>query len=237
MFNLYLWLASQFGIEEHVAHSYVHVASSVTVLIIITLLAFVAHRKLKNTESFVVPPKRMSVAGVFELIVEGALNLMREIMGKHRAQIYFPIICATFVYILFSNLLGIIPGFAPPTDNISTNAAVAITIFLYYNYQGIKAQGFKHYIGHMMGPVLWLGPLIFLIELISHLVRPLSLSARLFGNMTGDHMVLEIFSNLVPLIVPVIFIALGIFVSFIQAFVFSLLSIIYITLATEHEAH
>ena len=237
MFNLYIWLAEQFGVNEKLAHHYVHVASSVTVLLLITLLARLAYRKLKNTEAFVVPPKRMSVAGVFELIVEGVLNLMREIMGEHRAKAYFPLICATFIYILFSNLLGIIPGFAPPTDNISTNAAIALTIFLYYNYQGIKAQGFKHYIGHMMGPVIWLGPLIFLIEMISHLVRPLSLSARLFGNMTGDHMVLEIFSNLVPLGVPVIFIALGIFVSFIQAFVFSLLSIIYITLATETEAH
>jgi F-type H+-transporting ATPase subunit a len=110
-------------------------------------------------------------------------------------------------------------------------------VFLYYNVVGIKTQGLKNYLGHMTGPILWLAPLIFVIELISHLVRPMSLSLRLFGNINGDHVVLGIFSDLVPLVLPVIFMALGIFVSVIQAFVFTLLSTIYIGLATAHEEH
>ncbi len=236
MFNLFNWIGEQLGFSATTMHSYIHVITGLFIALVITTLSLLAYRKLKNTEDCVIPPKKLSIAGVFELAVEAVLNLMREIMGA-RAEMYFPIIGATFIYILISNLFGVIPGFIPPTDNINTNAAIAVVIFLYYNVVGIKAQGLKHYLGHMAGPIIWLGPLIFCIELISHLVRPLSLSARLFGNMTGDHMVLEIFSNLTPLVIPIIFLGLGIFISFIQAFVFSLLSIIYIALATEHEAH
>ena len=236
MFNLFTWLGETVGIGADFMSHNIHIITAGFVAIVLTALSLVAYRKLKNTDARVVPEKKLSVATVFELIVEAILNLMRDIMGP-RADRYFPIIGVTFIYILFSNLLGVIPGFIPPTDNINTNAAIAIVIFIYYNYMGIKEQGAKSYLKHMAGPVIWLGPLIFMIELISHVVRPMSLSARLFGNMTGDHMVLEIFSNLVPALVPVIFIGLGVFVSLIQAFVFSLLSIIYIALATEHEAH
>jgi len=133
--------------------------------------------------------------------------------------------------------LGLIPGFLPPTDNINTNLAIALTVFVYYHIMGIKAHGVKNYLKHFMGPILWLGPLMIVIELIGHCVRPISLSLRLFGNITGDHLVLGIFSGLVPILVPVVFMALGLFVSFIQAFVFSLLSMIYINLATAHEEH
>jgi F-type H+-transporting ATPase subunit a len=107
-------------------------------------------------------------------------------------------------------------------------------VFLVYNYFGFKEHGIS-YLKQFAGPVLWLAPLMFVIELLSHLFRPMSLSIRLFGNMFGDHMVLSIFSGLVPLIVPIIFMILGIVVSLIQAFVFSALSSVYIALAVSHE--
>ncbi len=132
--------------------------------------------------------------------------------------------------------MGLIPGFLPPTDNLNTNVACSLTVFLFYNYHGFKAHGFG-YIKHFMGPVIWLAPLMFVIEVISHLVRPASLSVRLFGNIAGDHLVLNIFSHFVPLGVPVVFMFLGLFVSFIQAFVFTLLSMVYISLATTKESH
>ena len=141
---------------------------------------------------------------------------------------------ALFIYILFSNLLGLIPGFLPPTDNLNTNVACALTVFIFYNYQGFKAHGFA-YLKHFMGPIWWLAPIMVVIEVISHLVRPASLSVRLFGNISGDHLVLGIFSSLVPIGVPVIFLFLGLFVSVIQAFVFTLLSMVYISLATAHD--
>ncbi|HCU24920.1 MAG TPA: ATP synthase F0 subunit A [Deltaproteobacteria bacterium] len=144
---------------------------------------------------------------------------------------------ALFIYIFISNLLGVLPGFLPPTDNISTTLACGLVVFFYFNYIGIKENGFFNYFKHFAGPVIFLAPLMFLIEIIGVVVRPVSLALRLQGNITGDHLVLGIFSDLVPIGVPVLFLALGIFVSFIQAFVFSLLSTIYVGLSLPHEEH
>lgn len=244
MFSLFQWLGEKLGMSPSFVEHYLHVFTSIFVALVITLMSVLAWRKLQQTDERVVPEKRPTLSGIFELVVELLLGLMRDVMGP-RADSYFPLIGALFIYILISNLLGVIPGFVPPTDNINTNVACALTVFLYYNAVGIKEQGIKKYFSHMFGPVKSLPillipiipPVIFVIEIISHIVRPVSLSIRLFGNMTGDHLVLEIFSNLIPLGVPMIFMGLGIFISFIQAFVFSLLSIVYIALATEQEAH
>ncbi len=142
-----------------------------------------------------------------------------------------------FLYIFISNFIGLIPGFLPPTDNINTTLALGVFIFIYYNYQGIRAQGLIGHLKHFMGPVWYLAFLMLPIELISHAVRPVSLALRLRGNMFGDHLVLSIFSGLVPYVVPIIFMVLGLFVCFIQSFVFSLLSMVYISLATAHHDH
>lgn len=220
---------------ELIPHQYLHILLAGVAAAILLLAGFVANRRLRHTEACLVPKASPTPSTFFEVLVEALLGLMEGVMGK-RAWKYFPLIGALFLYIFICNLMGLIPGLAPPTDNINTNAACAILVFLYYNTVGIKEHGFLNYAKHFLGPVLWLGPLMLVIELVSHMVRPVSLSVRLFGNMTGDHMVLGVFSELTPLLVPVIFLALGLFISFIQAFVFSLLSIIYITLATE-EAH
>ncbi|MBI4211103.1 MAG: F0F1 ATP synthase subunit A [Deltaproteobacteria bacterium] len=207
--------------------------TAIFVALVITGISLACYRKLKHTEQCLVPEKKPTLPGIFELVMELVLGLMRDIMGE-RAEKYFPLIGSLFIYLLVSNLLGVIPGFMPPTDNINTNLACALTVFLYYNAVGIKEQGWKNYLKHLAGPVLWLAPLMMTIELISHIVRPISLSIRLFGNISGDHLVLEIFSRLVPIGVPIIFMALGVFVAFIQAFVFTLLSMVYIALATDH---
>jgi F-type H+-transporting ATPase subunit a len=133
--------------------------------------------------------------------------------------------------------LGLIPGFSPATDNFNTTLALGIFVFLYYNYQGIKEQGLWGHIKHFMGPVWYLAILIFPIELISHAVRPLSLGLRLQGNMKGDHLVLSIFSGLVPYLVPIPFYVIGLFVCFMQAFVFTLLTMVYISLSTATHDH
>ena len=142
-----------------------------------------------------------------------------------------------FTVVFTNNLIGLLPGFLPPTDNFNTTLALGIFVFLYYNYQGIRAQGIVGHIKHFMGPVWYLAILIFPIELISHTVRPLSLGLRLKGNMEGDHLVLSIFSGLVPYIVPIPFYVIGLFVCFMQAFVFTLLTMVYISLATAHHDH
>ncbi|MBI4196702.1 MAG: F0F1 ATP synthase subunit A [Deltaproteobacteria bacterium] len=221
-------------ISNKIDHSNIHVFTSALVVFFILLLSFLAHRRLKYTKACLVPEDKTTIANIFEVAVENILGLMKGVMGADAPK-YFPLIGALFIYIFLCNLVSLIPGFLPPTDNINTNLACSLTVFVYYNIMGIRAHGLKAYLKHFMGPILWLGPLMFVIEMIGHLVRPVSLALRLFGNITGDHLVLGIFSDLTPILVPIIFLALGLFVAFIQAFVFSLLSTIYIALATAHE--
>lgn len=189
------------------------------------------------------PDGKLTARNFFELFADALLNMCRRNLG-HDAERFFPLIAGVFAYILFCNLLGLIPGFSPPTSNINTNIGMALSIFVIYNATGLVRNGFG-YIKHLWGPVMWLGPLMFVVEVIGHLARPVSLSIRLYGNMFGDHTVLDIFLNQLPNAtfkvlafgLPVVFLALGVFVSLVQAFVFSLLSTVYISLAAAHEEH
>lgn len=226
------WLGHLFKVDHH----HIHVAHAALTAALLTIFAVIAYLKLRHTEKSLVPSSKLGVASLFEVATESLLGLMEGIIGPE-AKKFFPLIGALFIYIFVNNVLGVIPGFLPPTDNINTTLACGVTVFLYFNYVGIKEQGLWHYLKHFGGPVIFLAPLMFIIEFIGIMVRPVSLSLRLFGNMTGDHLVLGIFSDLVPLVVPVAFMALGIFVSFIQAFVFSLLSTIYVGLSLPHEEH
>src|SRR3990172_3128274 len=158
---------------------------------------------------------------VFVLMINFLLDLITSMMGsREKAKRYFPLLGTSFMFILISNLLGLIPGFLSPTGNFNTTVACALVIFVMYNFYGFKENGVA-YLKHFAGPIIYIAPLMIVIEIISHLVRPLSLSLRLFWNMTGDHLVLGIFTNLTHFVVPALFIALGIFISFLQAFIFS----------------
>lgn len=170
---------------------------------------------------------------ILELFTETIGKFVDDIIG-HGGRKYLPVVGTFGTLILFSNLIGMIPGFLPPTDKIVVTLSLGFCSFLTYNFIGIRAQGFG-YIKHFLGPMLPLAVLFFPIELVSHIARPLSLGIRLFGNIFGDHLVGSVFTQLVPIAVPVPFILLGIFVSFMQAFVFTLLSMMYIAMATEHE--
>ncbi len=220
--------------NDRINHHNIHIFTAGIVVSFLIFAALLVARKLRRVEERLVPESKTSLTNVFEVAVESLMGLMEGVIG-HDAPKYFPLIAAIFIYIFLCNIMGLIPGFLPPTDNINTNLAISLTVFVYYNAMGIKAHGLVNYLKHFLGPVLWLGPLVAVIELIGHAVRPVSLSLRLFGNITGDHLVLGIFSDLVPLFVPVFFLAPGLFLSFIQAFVFRLLSTIYIGLATAHE--
>ena len=211
------------------------IVGSLVVFSILTILSAAVYMALQKRGASLVPEKRGSLVHFFDLVVERLLQLSESVMGEEGKK-FFPLIGALFIYILVSNLLGLIPGFLPPTNNLNTNFACALTVFIFYNYQGFRAHGLK-YLKHFMGPVWWLAPIMMVIELVSHLVRPVSLSVRLFGNINGDHLVLGIFSGLIPIGIPVIFLFLGLFVSLVQAFVFTLLSMVYISLATAHEEH
>ncbi len=227
------WIAL---LSDKINHHNIHVFTALMIVILLGVAVLWARPRLKRAEERLIPEDKMTLPNVFEAVVESILGLMEGVIG-HGAEKYFPLIGTVFIYIFLCNAIALVPGFVPPTDNINTNLAISLTIFVYYNAMGIRENGLKNYIKHLLGPIIWLGPLMLVIELIGHLVRPVSLSLRLFGNITGDHLVLGIFSGLTPILVPVIFLALGLFVSFIQAFVFSLLSMIYIGLATAHEEH
>ncbi len=187
-----------------------------------------------------IPDEKMSFRNLSELLAEFIMGLGDGIMGKHNRK-YLPFICTLFLYVLVMNLMGLVPGFSGPTDEIPRglmfNAGIALTVFFLYNFWGIKEVGFKNYLKHFLGPVPAIAPLLFLIEIISHMFRPLTLSVRLAGNMTADHTVLSTFIDLTKVVIPVIFYGLGTFVSFIQAFVFTMLTMLYIGLATAHEEH
>lgn len=172
-----------------------------------------------------------------ELIVGGIKGLIEDIIGHGASAKYLFIIGAFAVFIFISNLFGLFFFLQPPTSNINTTVALAVLSFLYFNYQGIKAQGFFHYLKHFAGPVAILAPLMFPIEIIGNFARILSLSMRLFGNIFGEHTATGIFMGLVPLVVPWPMMGLGLFGAVLQTFVFILLTMVYISGATATEEH
>ena len=194
-------------------------------------LAWFAGRPFRGTR-MLEPAGRPSLGLLIELAVGGLLSFLQGIV-RHGARDRFPLLAAFASFILCNNVIGLVPGFNPPTDQYSVTITLALVTFVTAHYLGIRTHGFA-YVKKFMGPVWWLSPLMMPIELISHLVRPVSLSVRLFGNMTGDHQVVLIFSSLVALGLPIPFLGLGLFVALLQTFVFVLLSAIYFQDAMEH---
>ena len=171
---------------------------------------------------------------IAEVIHEVGGGLADQIIG-HGYERFQAFVTCIFLFVLINNLLGLIPGVSAPTVSPFVPLGLAVTVFIYYNFQGVRAQGPIGYLKQIAGPIWWMAWLLFPIEFISHLARMLSLTIRLYANMFASDMVTLGFFSLVPVGVPVIFLGLHIFVSFIQAFVFMLLSMIYLSLAVSHE--
>lgn len=219
-----------------------HIYAAGLVILVLVLMSLYARSKLKDVEKALIPPRSFGVVAFFELITDVLIGMMRGVLGPSYKR-YVPMIGTLALFILFSNLLGLVPGSAPPTDNLNTNAACALVVFIWFNYHGFRDQGF-HHITHILNPVgewwgWFLAPLLGVIELIGLIVRPIALALRLAGNMIGDHTVLFIFAGFMPLVLPLPFYALGALVSVIQAAVFCILSTVYVALHThgEEEAH
>ena len=174
------------------------------------------------------------VQQILELVVEFLNGQLEEIIG-HGAKKYLPMVATIGIFILLMNICGQIPGFASPTSSINVTVGCALMVFLYYNYLGIRKQGMVPYLKHFAGPVAWMAPLMIPIEIISHLARPFSLSVRLFANIFGEHQVVAVFFTLVPFILPLPIMVLGLFTSFLQAFIFMVLTMIYIAGAVSEE--
>lgn len=220
------------------------------VIILLACLSYFVSRNLKRIPT--------GWQNFMEMLIENLLSLIDEVVGP-RGRKYLPLIGSLALFIMVSNLLGLVPGFIAPTGNLNTTAACALIVFFSYHFFGIMEQGILRYLKHFMGPVWWLAPLMIPIEVISHISRPLSLSVRLFGNMMGGHIVLTIlfflsfglfnwsisgsFShvissmpvNLLSVTLNVMIMGLKIFVALVQTFIFIMLSMMYIAGAIAHE--
>jgi F-type H+-transporting ATPase subunit a len=201
----------------------------VMVLIVAVFLALflgLAARRRK-----VVPGKLQNVLEVIIAAVEGQLI---EIIGPEGPK-FLPMLGTVGMFIFCSNVMGLIPGLMSPTSKLNVTIGCALTVFLYYHYQGMKAQGFFKYLKHFMGPVPALAPLMVPIELISHFSRIVSLSIRLFSNIFAEDVLIVVIASIIPYFLPLPFMALSIFTGFLQAFIFVLLACIYISSAVAHD--
>jgi F-type H+-transporting ATPase subunit a len=213
-----------------------HTVHGAIAILLLVVFAFRANRQLavaRAAGADLVPDDRLSARNIAELFVSFIQSLGEGVLGD-RARSYTSLFGTFFLYILTCNLMGLLPGFSPATSNFQTTLALGFASFVAFNYIGIRDQGLLKYLAHFAGPIWWLAILMFPLEIVGTLVRPFSLGLRLFGNMTGDHLVLEIFTDLTKVGVPVIFYFFGTLVSVLQAFVFTLLTIIYVSLSVGH---
>ena len=227
-----------------------HTFFALIATLLLLLFAVKARAGLRLAKDPVVPVSELGSRNVAELLVQLVVTQSDAIIGPPGRK-YVPFFGTFFLFILLSNLLGLVPGFAPPTGNLNTTLGLALVSFIGYNVIGGREQGMnylKHFFGPMTSlpgksiigkiallPVLLISvSFFFILEAFSHGFRPVSLSLRLFGNMMGDHQVIEAFTSLTKLLIPVAFYLMGTLVSVIQAFVFTLLSMIYVALAVSH---
>ncbi|HNU68571.1 MAG TPA: F0F1 ATP synthase subunit A [Myxococcota bacterium] len=227
-----------------------HVVFGVLVFAILVVLMVLAAVKMRSGRGSVIPEARFSPLALFQFLSDALLGLMEGLMGREKALYFLPLIGSLGIFILFSNLLGLIPGFLPPTSNLNTTLALGLVVFFATHYYGVKTHGIG-YFKEFFGPIIkWyalpLMLLMFCIEMISHIARPVSLAIRLFGNMFGDHAALAAFLLMaagtlaggpwiarVSVVMPLIPMVLGIFVAVVQTLVFCILSTVYIYMATE----
>ncbi|GAC1363309.1 MAG: F0F1 ATP synthase subunit A [Polyangiales bacterium] len=220
--------------EKVTSHSFEPVLASLTIFLVCILFAVITRSKITKLDEAIVPEKKLTIRTLVEYLIEVFYGTMKEMMGAKRAKRYLPLIGTCAMFIFFSNIATLIPGFTPPTSSWSITLGCALFVFVAYNYYGFKENGFG-YLKHFMGPILVLAPLIFVIEVISNFIRPITLSIRLMLNMAVDHLVLGIVLAMVPMLVPLPLMVLGTLVAVVQTFVFCLLSSIYVSMATEHE--
>jgi len=235
------------GIDQHsiapgheVAETFVYLHAWLGVAVLIAFavagrMALERARKRQGIERYFTSdqPTVLSIAEVF---TGGILLMMGDLLDKDDRRRFFPLIAGLFGYILICNIQSIFPGFAPPTDNINTNVGMALLSFLTFNLVGLSRDPIG-YLKHLAGPTVFLAWFMFPLEVLSLCIRPLSLTIRLTANLFGDHLVFGVMSGLVPVVLPALLLVLAIVVSVIQAFVFSLLTTIYIYLALPHHEH
>jgi F-type H+-transporting ATPase subunit a len=228
-------LLGRFGVHTSPDHPYLippHIVMTMVIVLAITALGFYLRSRLS-----------VENPGKLQILAEDGLNMMAGMLdewipGKGRQ--YMPLLLSIFLYVLISNYAGLVPGLMAPTSILSTTVGLAITAWVYYHFQGIRAQGIKSYLLHFAAPPgapLWMAPIMLPIELISHVSRVMSLSLRLFGNVFGEELVIAVLFSLIPFFVPLPMMLLGLVTGGLQAFIFVLLTTIYLAGAVAVEHH
>jgi F-type H+-transporting ATPase subunit a len=222
---LLVWVLNKLGLG-HFAHDYPHLVYGWLFAVILIIIGMLATRRLSLV------PGRLQL--LFELVIDSLYKFQEGIMGK-RGMVFFPMMATMIIFVLFSNLNGLIPGSYAPTSNLNTTLAYALLIVFLTHFMGFKVHGIK-YLKHFMGPTPILAPLMFVVEMVSHAARVVSLSFRLFGNVLGEDLVIAVLIMLAgQYFLPLPMMFLGLFTGFLQAFIITLLAMVYIGEAIEEE--
>jgi len=207
------------GLIDH-SHGFIFVSH----ILLVGILAL-TFAKLATSSMQLVPS---GVQNIMEAYLEGVIAMGKDVVGEELARKYLPLVATIGLMVFFANVIGIIPGFESPSSNINMTLLLALVVFIYYNYEGIRVNGVIKYFGHFMGPMKILAPLMFPIEVVSHLSRVISLSFRLFGNVKGDDMFLGVMLMLAPWLIPMVPFALLSFMAILQTFIFMILTYVYL---------
>ena len=207
------------GMINH-SHNFIYASH---MLLVVTLLLIISKLSTRNMQ--LVP---RGTQNIVETYLAGVLAMGKDVIGETDARKYLPLIATIGLFVVLANVIGIIPGFESPSGSLNFTLALALTVFVYYNFEGIRRNGAKKYFGHFLGPVWWLSWLMFPIEIVSHISRVVSLSFRLFGNIRGDDLFLAVLLMLAPWIAPLPAYALLTFMAFLQAFIFMMLTYVYL---------
>jgi F-type H+-transporting ATPase subunit a len=208
-----------FGLISH-DHSFIFLTHMLLAAAIVLIIAKMATSNLRLVPS--------GAQNVMEAYLSGVLAMGADVMGKAEARRYLPLVATIGLFVGIANVIGVIPGFEAPSAFLDFTLALALVVFTYYNFEGIRRNGIISYLKHFMGPVWWLAWLMFPIEIVSHISRIISLSFRLFGNVKGDDMFLMVILMLAPWLLPMIPFALLTFMAFLQAFIFMMLTYVYL---------
>lgn len=220
--------------NEHALERIVPICGGLFTLALTLVIGILFSNSVKKVGDDVAPEGRFSLRTMVEMAMDVVYGIAKDNIGD-KWRTFLPLLAGTFMFILLTNLSGLIPGFIPATESLSTNLAMGLMVFLVYNISGFKEHG-PHYLKQFAGPMLVIAPLMFVIELVSHVFRPVSLSLRLMGNIFADHLMLGIFTSTAPyIVIPSALMFFGLLVSLVQSFVFTLLTGVYIAMAVSHD--
>lgn len=233
--SYYEMILSFFGLHGHEAEAWKPVVGAAFTLLITLFVGLKYRAQALASDAALAPTSGLSLRNGVDMVADFVHNLAHNAIGDEKAKSFLPVLFGVFFFILVSNLTGLFPGLTPATDSINTNLVLGLFIFLVFNIAGIKEHGLFGYLKTFAGPIWWMMPALFCIEMIGMMARPVSLSLRLYGNIFGDHLVLSVFTDLTKLLLPSMLLFFGLLVACLQSFVFTLLSGIYISLATSHD--